>query len=194
MISPLISLLVSKRVAAFTPKLSRHASTSVPASSELKATSLFQDIDEYFEDAMRPVTDFFDRSSLLPDSRWKGMELRRLSPRFDISEGEAEFKVAIEVPDLTLDDIKVEFNEGSNMIRLAGGRKVDEKGEFYESSFEKHFRIGKHINVDKIEATLENGILAVTLPKDEKFMNVRTIPIKAGAGEKVPILKGVKEK
>ena len=209
MIPTLVTLLASKRVMAFTPDAVRFASSSVrPEVSGLRAKSLFQEIDEFFDDVMRPASDLFDRKfGLLPSSRdrflplpmqllqgtgWKDMELRRSSPRFDIVEGEKEFKVAMEVPGLSLDDVKVEFNDGSNTLRMTGGRKVKEGDETYESHFEKHFRIGNYIDADKIEANLENGILVVSLPKDEKFMDVRTIPIKAGKSEQIHVLEGSK--
>lgn len=187
----------SRRVLSAIPRTADNAEAADPRSTnrnvslkQQKRKSLFQEIDEFFDDMMRPPADIFDRpfGRLMPvaskplfSDMLNGLELRRASPRYEIMEGEDDWKIAVDVPGLRSEDVKVEFNAGSNTLRLSGGRKTEEEGSKYESHFEKHFRLGNNVMAEGVTANVADGVLVVTLPKDEQFMDVRSIPVSSEA-------------
>ena len=207
--SYLTAMFVTKRASAAFVPASRRALSAIPVTEsaetgtvepkntgrdvslqQQKRKSLFQEIDEFFDDMMRPPADIFDHpfGRLMPvatkplfSDMMGELELRRTSPRYEIMEGEDDWKVAVDVPGLRSDDVKVEFNSGSNTLRLSGGKKKEEEGSTYESHFEKHFRLGNNVDVEGVTANVADGVLIVTLPKDEQFMDVRSIPVSSEA-------------
>ena len=76
------------------------------------------------------------------------------------------------------DDINIEYNEG--YLTISGEKKTEnedkEKKENYirkERYYEKasrSFYVG-NINKDEIKAKFENGVLEVTLPKEQKAVD-----------------------
>ena len=94
-------------------------------------------------------------------------------PPADITETEGHYAVTIEVPGIEMKALDVSFNDDVLIVR--GEKKketeVDECSyctERYTGSFERRFRIPGHVNEEKIDATYNDGVLKVTLPKDEK--------------------------
>jgi HSP20 family protein len=102
-----------------------------------------------------------------------GMEERlgRFSPRVDVAETDKEIKVTAELPGMDEKDIEVKLEEG---YLLLSGEKKEEKQEEAEGyyhqemsygSFQRRIPIDAKIEVDKVKAKFNNGILKVTMPK-----------------------------
>jgi len=123
------------------------------------------------------VDTFFDRMSrdLWPglDRLWNGEQEREVTrvPRTNIVEQDDNFLVTMEMPGLSKKDVEVGI-EGDVLI-VKGGHEQEEKSEdkgivrreFRSARFERSFTVGKDIDPDKVKASMENGILTVTLPK-----------------------------
>ena len=92
------------------------------------------------------------------------------TPAADVSETEASFIVAIELPGIRRDDVDVAATHESLTIR---GHRPDpgcepacyvrlERGH---GSFVRRFTFPSRLDVDAVQADFADGILTVTLPK-----------------------------
>lgn len=112
---------------------------------------------------------FFDDFNLLsfPD------EGKAYVPAFDISENENEYVVKAELPGIDAKALDIQFTNGLLTVKGEKKEEKEDKGENYHcverryGSFHRSFRIPDHIHSDKIEASYKDGILTLTLPKDE---------------------------
>lgn len=101
----------------------------------------------------------------------------------EIEENEKGYKVSFEVPGLTDKDLRIEVKD--HVLRVSGERKSkteNKEGSFfrterYYGSLERSFALPSDIDVERIDAHAENGLLVVTLPKTERSAG-RTIQIK----------------
>ena len=88
-------------------------------------------------------------------------------------ENENEFFVNLQVPGFSKDDLKVTV-DGNQLLISAdlSDEKEETKNNFYrkefkKQSFKKMFEIPKNVSKENITSKLENGILYLTLPKEE---------------------------
>lgn len=107
-------------------------------------------------------------------------------PSCDISETKDHYMVSFDMPGVKRDDIKIEV-QGNELV-ISGERHRDLRDTNGESSlrhervygkFERTFTLPTSINVDRIEAHYEDGVLNVALPKAEAAKG-RTIQIQSG--------------
>ena len=93
------------------------------------------------------------------------------TPSVDIYESENALVLTAEVPGL--DENEVEIKIEDNTLILQGERKFEKekKEENYHriersyGSFYRSFSLPNYINVEKISAEHENGVLKITMPK-----------------------------
>lgn len=106
------------------------------------------------------------------------------SPRVDIAENEKAFEIQVAVPGFNKKDINLDLRDG--LLSISGERKFekeDDKKNFYSvqtqyGTFKKSFQLPDSIEEGKIEASYENGILNVIIPKDESKRLVSKITVK----------------
>lgn len=93
--------------------------------------------------------------------------------RTDVTETEKEYQLAIELPGFAKDDVKVSLDDGYLTVTAKKEHHNDEKDgqkfvsrERYYGQMSRSWYVG---NVDKtqIKANFANGILTVSVPKDE---------------------------
>jgi len=88
------------------------------------------------------------------------------------------------VPGLNKKDISIDLKDG--LLTISGERKFDKDNQeknFYSvqtqyGTFKKAFQLPDSVVEDKIEASYENGILCVVIPKDETKKLVSKITVK----------------
>lgn len=101
------------------------------------------------------------------------------TPLTDIRETDNEYVLTLEMPGVEKKDINVSVEDDQLIISGGGERteKTEEPGvirkEIRSSHFRRTFRMNSAIDRDKIKARLENGVLAVSLPKAEKAIGRR---------------------
>jgi HSP20 family protein len=110
-----------------------------------------------------------------------------LIPHMDITETDKEIVVEAELPGLDEKDVSLALQDGVLTIR---GEKKHERNEEKENyrmmerrygSFQRSVQLPDTVDEDKVEATFNNGVLKVSLPKrPEASGKQRTIPIKKG--------------
>ena len=105
------------------------------------------------------------------------------SPKVDVIENENSYEVHLAVPGVSKDDFKVEVND--NYLTVSGERKFtnEKKDKNYHSvetqygSFSRSFTLPENVDGTKINAKYNNGILELTIPKDEKKVLKQTIKV-----------------
>ena len=117
------------------------------------------------------------------------------APAVDISERKDAYVVTLELPGVKLDDLEITFQDG--LLTIQGERclapdSADEQTHLIErrhGMFRRSITLPPHVKADAIEASLEDGVLRVVVPKAEaakpKRIEVRTgrtqTPALAGA-------------
>lgn len=88
---------------------------------------------------------------------------------------EETYRVAIAVPGLTKEDIKISTKDGFLNVSFDGFEKT-ENLTFVEK-FKKTYTIPEDVDEKSISAKVENGILTILFPKGKKKNNERLITI-----------------
>ena len=104
-------------------------------------------------------------------------------PGVDIVENEKAYELHLAVPGVTKEDFQIEVKD--NLLTISGERKfADEKQEKNYRSIETHFgsfsrtfSLPENVDSEKINARYNNGILEVSVPKDEKKALKTTIKV-----------------
>ena len=112
-------------------------------------------------------------------SAWSGLEqeIDRLfgdfaapavSPRFpvDLYEDSDNSYVRAELPGIKREDINVELVDG--YLTISATRKDGPENNESSFSLSRSVAISEQVQADKVAAQYENGVLTVTLPKQEK--------------------------
>ena len=118
------------------------------------------------------------------------------APAVDISERKDAYVVDLELPGVKLDDLEIVFQDG--LLTIQGERglapdSADEQTHLIERRyglFRRSITLPPHVNADAIEASLEDGVLRVVVPKVEeakpKRIEVRTVRTQAPALTRAP--------
>jgi len=99
---------------------------------------------------------------------------REFNPRVNIKESENEVLFTFEVPGIDKNNIKVKIKD--NVLTVSGERKIeiDENKERFvrrevrSGAFERAFNLPETIDVDKVKADYEHGLLHISLAKVEE--------------------------
>jgi HSP20 family protein len=129
----------------------------------------YYDIDRFFDGLFNNFS--ISHSSALQDTI--------LSPRIDVAETDNEYCIDIDLPGLVQSDIEVRIDD--NILTIKGKREEnfeqEEKDyhvrERYYGSVQRSIMLPSNINSDNINAKLENGILHIKIPKQEKETSKR---------------------
>ena len=113
------------------------------------------------------------------------------APAINVIENEKEYELELAAPGLSKEDFKIQLDGEGNLVinmekRTENKEEEKKKGRFLrrEFSYEKfHQRLmlPDDVDIEKIDAKMENGVLNVHLPKIVKALPVaehRTIDIK----------------
>lgn len=128
------------------------------------------------------LEDFFGDSLI---NRFFNWDEYKTIPAVNIIEGKDEYKIEVAAPGLSKEDFKVEVDGNILTISSEKEEKKESKDEnvlrreFCYSSFRRSFTLPDDVNVEKIKASHNDGILTVTLPKKEeaKTKTVKEIKI-----------------
>lgn len=118
--------------------------------------NVFGDLDQLFED-------FFEGPSYVP-------------MKVDILDQEKAYVVEAELPGFAKEDIQVELKDDYLTIRVEKKDSKEENGKNYlrrersQVSYQRSFYI-ENIEAEGIEASFDQGILTLTLPKKEVVVN-----------------------
>jgi HSP20 family protein len=138
-------------------------------------------------DLFRPFFEDFLPGLNEGGSRLSGM-LR--TPAADVVENENEIRVMIEAPGMRAEDIGIDLE--NNVLTISGEKREkhdesDDRSTWHLSErrygrFSRSFVLPRDVEQERIEATFENGVLHVIVPKSERARR-RRIEVRNGAGE-----------
>ena len=126
------------------------------------------------------IFDDFFNDSLFFKSNFRN----EFTPNADIAETDKSFEFSFDLPGVKKSDLSIEMNNGN--ITISGERKMEnnKNGKNYHSlessygKFSRSFELPTGINENKINAKFIDGILNISIPKDEKKIVKNTIQIK----------------
>ncbi|MBL7851656.1 MAG: Hsp20/alpha crystallin family protein [Cyclobacteriaceae bacterium] len=104
-------------------------------------------------------------------------------PRVDIVETDKAFELHVAVPGMNKEDFQIEMKD--NFLTVSGERKFtsEQKDTNWHSietqygNFSRSFSLPENVDAAKISAKYVNGILEVSIPKDEKKALKTTIKV-----------------
>lgn len=104
-------------------------------------------------------------------------------PRVDIVENDKAFEVHVAVPGMNKEDFSIDVKD--NFLTISGERKFTQEKkdvnfhsiETQYGTFSRSFGLPENVDAAKISATYVNGILVITIPKDEKKTLKTTIKV-----------------
>jgi HSP20 family protein len=124
-------------------------------------TSLSDIVDDLFGSS---VFSFGDRD--ITNSAW---------PRVDIAEDKDNYTIKADLPGLAKDDISI--NVENNVLTISGEKREEkrehEKDRFYHyersyGKFSRSFNLPEDADVNTIDASYTNGVLALAIKKNER--------------------------
>lgn len=117
------------------------------------------------------------------DGFWNFEHTSAFNPSAEVIEREKDYKLVLETPGLSKDDVHVEIKKG--VLRLWGEKKTEERkkdetcsfSERRYGSFERTFQLPENVETGKIDAQYRDGVLELTIPK-AKEEAPKTIEVK----------------
>jgi len=111
-------------------------------------------------------------------------EVKKIVPPVDIYETDNDIILLADMPGVTKENLQVDVN--NDELTISGMFLEDEDNnanklikEYIYGQYSRIFTLSDVIAQDKISAKLDNGVLTVTLPKQEK-VKPKKIEIEAG--------------
>ncbi|MFO1525550.1 MAG: Hsp20/alpha crystallin family protein [Turneriella sp.] len=152
---------------------------------------LLSDMSNRMNALQREFNQFFDNVA----GNWRSSPIvlesekffNRFVPSINVRENDKEIIVTAELPGLEEKDIHVSHSD--NELILEGEKKIEKRDEkdkahIIESSYGSFRRIiglPTTIDLTKIDAKFKNGVLTITLPKNDKAKeNTKKIEVKPG--------------
>ena len=110
--------------------------------------------------------------------------LENQSPRVDIGEDDKSFVIEVDLPGAKKEDVSVTVED--NFLTISSEIKKDDKAlagpnireERFEGKCNRSFIIPDMVNIDGINSKLTDGVLTLTLPKNEPVKKQKTIEIR----------------
>ncbi|MCO6431369.1 MAG: Hsp20/alpha crystallin family protein [Deltaproteobacteria bacterium] len=106
-------------------------------------------------------------------------------PSVNISDGEKEITVRVELPGMDADDVEISLSYDGLLLRgeKREERADDERSGYYEftyGSFQRFIPLYSEVDQEKTSATFEKGVLKIVLPKSEEGRTrIRKIPVQS---------------
>ncbi len=113
------------------------------------------------------LNEFFGRNTFLENNY-------DFSPKTKIKENENDYTITLALPGFKKEDINIKIEDDILMI------SSEVEKDDYKRSFKNSYRIPEDVDVEKIEASMLDGILTITIGKFKELpkTNVKKIDIK----------------
>ena len=102
------------------------------------------------------------------------------SPAVNVLEDDKEFQIELAAPGMTKGDFKVRLENDDELVIALEKKEEHKEGkkknylrrEFSYASYRQTFLVPEEVDVQKIAAKMEDGVLRITLPKKEEIVKV----------------------
>jgi len=116
-----------------------------------------------------------------------GMSGQAWAPVVDITERKDAYLVAVELPGVGIDDLDITFQDG--LLTIQGQRHLTpdsseervHRAESRYGAFRRSVMLPTHVRADGIEASTQNGVLQILVPKAEE-VHARRIEVRVAGG------------
>jgi HSP20 family protein len=117
-----------------------------------------------------------------------GPAIQAWAPAVDITERKDAYLVAAELPGVGTGDVEITFQDG--LLTIQGERhpaadtaaeKVHRAERRY-GTFRRSITLPSHVQADKIDASAQDGVLLILVPKAEEA-HAKRIPVRPGKGQ-----------
>jgi HSP20 family protein len=148
-----------------------------------KPPPIFQEIARRLEGVERRAFDLFEKRGRelghdLED--WFRAESEAFGwPAAELTEKDGVYEIYIALPGIDVKDVEVTAAPTEVIVHAAAQEeKKTQKGkvlwtEFGSRDFYRRFEVPKPINVEKVTATLENGVLRISAPETGKLKKIK---------------------
>lgn len=132
-------------------------------------TRLSERMPSFFDDFFRPWNEWIGR-----ENGWNA--LMNL-PAVNITEQKNEYQLSVAAPGMKKDDFKLDVDGNILTISSEKEESKEEKDkkftrkEYNYSSFSRSFTLPDDVEKEKVEATYEEGILKISLPRKQPAKN-----------------------
>jgi HSP20 family protein len=152
---------------------------------------LFEDLRSAQEERNQNQMDRLFAHALGLHGQWQGMAMDSSSPAWapvlDISERKDAYLVTVELPEVKMDDLKVTLED--DVLSIQGERHFsdDTSEQQYHrierryGAFRRSITLPAYVMADAVEASLEDGVLRILVPKAEEAKPTR-IEVRPGGG------------
>ncbi|HEX6675444.1 MAG TPA: Hsp20/alpha crystallin family protein [Actinomycetes bacterium] len=126
--------------------------------------------------------------------QWQGTAMSNApawAPALDISERKDAYLVTVELPGVKLDDLQITLEDG--LLTIQGERQFTSESseqQFHRverryGAFRRSITLPAHVQADAVEASFEDGVLQVLVPKAEEAKPKRIEVRPAGQREAI---------
>ena len=144
----------------------------------------FQDLRSAQEERAQDQMDRLFAHALGLHGQWQGASTRAWAPALDIAERKDAYLVTVELPGVKLDDLEITLEDG--LLTIQGERHFTDDAadqnfhrvERRYGSFRRAITLPAHVMADEVEASFEDGVLRILVPKAEeaKPKRIQVIP------------------
>ena len=104
-----------------------------------------------------------------------------VAPRIDIDETDQAIQVSAELPGVPKDAVDVSID--GDVLIIRGKDEEARVSECFYGTFQRAIQLPFAPDPDKVEATCENGVLKLTVPKPEQAAKSHKINVRIGDGK-----------
>jgi HSP20 family protein len=137
----------------------------------------FQDLRGAQEERAQNQLDMLFAHALGLHGQWQnatGASTPAWAPALDISEGKDAYLVTVELPGVKLDDLEITLEGG--LLTIRGERQFTSESseeqyhrvERSSGAFRRSITLPAHVMADAVEASMEDGVLRILVPKAEE--------------------------
>jgi HSP20 family protein len=140
--------------------------------------SLHREMNRLFDDVFRGIG-----GPAVTGSQGQGGVGNFVNASMNVSETDKEIRITAELPGVTEQDIDVSLDD--DVLTIRGEKKfesTDEKENFHfversYGTFQRSLRLPYAVNSEQVQASFENGVLTVMVPKAERQERSRRIQV-----------------
>ena len=105
------------------------------------------------------------------------------APAINVKESNTAYTVEVAAPGMTKDDFQVHVDEEDNLVISIDSKKEEKREneeihylrhEFSYAKFQQTILLPEDVEIDKIYAKVENGVLTIELPKHQIVEEIKT--------------------